>query len=155
MPHLIKRIAPFVVLSFTAAAAQASGGVSCSVDDGQATIEAGAVLAHGVGAYLSNPQGSLVIKATSIPQDMRKWDLKDGLVHHWMAGGETKLHYYFERPGNGAFGSLELIIDTKDDPEGEGSKGTYLIKSYDMTPPADKDGGKAEELKGPIECLLE
>lgn len=155
MKQLARLTAALAFHALLAGAALASGGVTCTADDAQVTLEAGAVLSHGAGSMLSNPQGSLVVKAGTIPADMRTFDLSGGLIHHWMAGGETKLDYYFERPGAGAFGSLELIIDTKDDPESVGSKGRYLIKTYDMTPPADKEGGKAAELSGDIECVLE
>lgn len=130
-----------LVITFaTIPAAQASGGLWCTIDDAhlKLTVETG--LSHGMGGAFFNFRATGELSGKDIAADFRKLALDDKLVHHWVDRDETRLSFYTER-SEGDFGSLEIIIETMGDREEGDIPGTYELSYFEARrQQGDNDG---------------
>ena len=133
--------------------ARATGGFSCEVKDKQVEFEVEGGVSRGMGGVILEPKGSIALKVKNIPDDLKSFDLSKALVHHWLADRTLKLDYYVEAEGDKPFGSVELIIDTKQTGDEETTKGRYVVNIYSVDPATSES--KTTELKGRVTCMIE
>ncbi|MEO5759877.1 MAG: hypothetical protein ABIQ51_23835 [Mesorhizobium sp.] len=141
-------------LLLQAAAASASGGIWCEVDDAQVKFDVGAGVTTGMGGPTFNFRGDLEIKARPAGDDLRKTVFEDSnLTQYWLDNKELRLNIYHEHEVAKTYSSVELTILTKASDEGV-YDGEYKLAIYDSTKDVDNDG-KPMELTGKISCGAE
>lgn len=134
--------------------AMASGGISCSVDDGKAKLELNGATSRGMGAAFFSFGAELVLADPEINEDLRKITFERAhLAQNWHDEKELKLRLYRERDGDKPHGYVELLIDTELSEEGI-FKGHYVADVYDMTDTKDSMA-KTAKIEGAVECSAE
>lgn len=134
--------------------AWASGGMSCSGEDGSATVEINAGITRGLGSPVFSLTGSAEIKTTDVPADLRSTSFeKEHLAQYWLDGEDFRMLLYRERPAEKEHGYVELELRAKAVSDEEGSyAGTYLLSTWD----ASGDGEpRQKKLEGKITCMGE
>lgn len=144
-----------VCLLMPLGAAHATGAFLCGINDGSLKLSAESTFSHGLGERFMGfaASGNVLMKDT--PKDLAelKFD-SDALVHHWLAGGDLKLHLYRERAADAPHGYVELILETKQSPDDETVfEGTYRLVIYDMTDAKDGEG-RMHEAQGTAACSV-
>lgn len=126
--------AALVIMSLPAAA---TGGFSCTIDDANLRLEAGAATGRGMGAPIIELTAKADIKLEGTPADFATLDLDKALVHHWLAYPDLRLHFYHERTGTQPHASVEIIIQTTSAASDEVSyEGQYSLEIFQAAPPA-------------------
>lgn len=150
MHHL--RIATLALAMTCAAipAAQASGGLWCTIDDEHLQLTVETAMSHGMGGAFFNFKASGELLDKDIAADFRKLALDDKLVHHWVDRDETRLLFYTER-SEGDFGSLEITIETMGDREEGDIPGTYELAYFEASRQQGDDDGFIR-LSGKASC---
>jgi hypothetical protein len=144
------------VLLLATEKASATGGFGCEISDTQLRLAASAALGRGMGSPLVNFASETEILLKEAPQQLKKIDLTPALVHHWIEGGELRLHFYAETTGDEPFSSVEIIVKTSgNSAELEEFQGTYTLNLFSMEPPLDKEGGKSLVYEGKASCMVE
>jgi len=134
------------------APALASGGASCANDGGDVAIDLSAGITHGMGGPVFSLTATLDAKADAA-DDLRKASFgKENLAQYWLDDKEMKFLLYRERDGDGAFGSVELLVVTKPVGDDVGYDGSYKLTLSDMT---DGGDGKTTTLEGKVTCSVE
>jgi hypothetical protein len=110
--RLLRPILLTLTLLLPTTSAMATGGFGCEIDDVSLSFVGGGTTGRGMGLPIINYSAEATVKLKDSPIGMEKIDLGSSLVHHWMAGEDLSLHFYWER-GDSADASLELIIKTK------------------------------------------
>lgn len=147
---MLRALAALVLAVLSAAAAHASGGISCEAEDKTVKFQAQAGV-NSLGAAFFDFKASLEILAPGAPKDFRKLAFNnDHLTQRWVGGRNIKLRLYRERAGE-PHGYVDLIIETwsRKDDELE-YRGTYLLDIFDVT--KDAPDGKTITLKGRVTC---
>jgi hypothetical protein len=120
--------------------AMATGGFGCEIGDPSLTFVGGGTTGRGMGLPIINYSAEATVKVKGSPIGMEKIDLGNSLVHHWIAGEDLSLHFYWER-GDTADASLELIIETKAADDSASYDGDYkLIVSGAAREPVEVSG---------------
>jgi hypothetical protein len=144
------------MIACTAVPAHAAGSFECTVEDQSLKLTAASAYSHGLGAAFVDFKAEAEVLAADIPEDLRKLDLSQNLVHHWLEGGDLRLLFYREREGDRPHAYVEIVVkvagEEADDPE---YTGTYRLTVFSMDPPADKDGGKTINAEGKVTCSVE
>lgn len=145
-----------IVCLFAAfAPAHATGAFLCGINDGSLKFSAESTFSHGLGERFMGFEASGNVLMKDAPKDLAEIKFADDhLVHHWLAGGDLKLHLYREREGEAAHGYVELIVEAKQSADDETVfQGTYKLEVYDMTDAKDGEGKKLEA-SGKAACSL-
>ncbi|MER9689337.1 hypothetical protein [Mesorhizobium sp. M0139] len=143
-----------IALLLSAAAASASGGVWCSVDDKAVQFEVGAGVTRGMGGPTFNFRGDLEILGRPEGDSLRKTVFEDSdLTQYWLDDKELRLNIYHEHQLGDKFNSVELTILTKTSDEGV-YDGRYTLAVYDNAADTEQDG-KPKELTGKVSCGAE
>ena len=135
--------------------AHASGSFLCEAADKSLKFSAEAGFSHGLGEQFTSFKGTLGTLMPEGPADLANVELDSThLAHHWFHGKSLKLHIYREQEGAGKEGYVELIVDTKQNPDDETDfSGTYeLIVYYMLT--ANASEGKTFKAKGTVSCSV-
>jgi hypothetical protein len=124
------RIIWLIPLAFTlllpSSSAMATGGFGCEIDDASLSFVGGGTTGRGMGYPIINYSAEATVKLKDSPVGGQKIDLGNNLVHHWMAGEDLSLHFYFER-GDTVDASLELIIQSSLNGDGIAYNGGYKL----------------------------
>ncbi|MEW9805510.1 hypothetical protein [Mesorhizobium marinum] len=146
------------VLALSPVAASASGGISCSAEEGGVTFELGGGVARGMGAPLFSFQGTLEIAGTDVAADLGTTEFsREHVAQYWLDGEDLRLLVYRERDGDAPHGYVELTIRTKARPgdDGEGLyDGDYEAVLYDTSDAASAEGRTAT-FAGKVSCFAE
>jgi len=140
-------------ISASLAAAHASGGFSCEVEDARVRIVVESGVTHGMGAPTFNFRGEAEIKAGAVGAELRLTKFEEThRPQYWLGDGELRLGLYRELEADRPHGFVAVVIRAKLDDEG-GAAGTYELKAFEVPP----DGGDAKEFAatGPIACFVE
>lgn len=135
--------------------AHATGAFLCGIKDDSLKFSAESAFSHGLGERFMDFAASGTVLLKDAPKDLAELKFDDGaLVHHWLAGGDLKLHLYREREGDAPHGYIELILEAKQSPDDETVfEGTYKLGVYDMTDAKDGEGRKLEA-QGKAACSV-
>ena len=134
--------------------AQASAGLSCSVEDKTLKLEVEGAFSRGVGEGVSNFGGKLEVLAKTTPDDFRSVDLeREHLTQTWINGRDLKLRMYREREGNAApHGYVELVVETRQSPRDELEyAGSYVLTVFHLKSEQDSEG-KTFTARGKAKC---
>lgn len=145
-----------LALSLFASPAMASGGLSCTADDGKVGFDIQAGVTRGMGGPVFSLAGELTIKGGDVAADLAKTKFeRDNLAQYWLDGEELRLLLYKER-AEGEFGSVELTVRTKAlGEEDEGSyAGDYALQVFESTGEGSGDS-RTTDFAGKVECTAE
>jgi hypothetical protein len=152
------RRALLITIAIVAGAAQAhaSAGVSCSIDDKSVVLEVGAAFGRSAGSGMINFGGNLKILMPEAPRDLRALKLeRRKLSQIWVHYKDIKMQLYHERPQRGLTGSINLVLEARQDSENEDSyKGTYLL-TIRYAEKKDDAEDKEIEAKGNVVCMTD
>jgi hypothetical protein len=143
-------IACLIVLS-SAAPALASGGIWCTSGAGQAKFEVSAGMGRDFGSGLFNLNGTLKADVADVDKSLIDVTFSDATAHQvWIDRGLLFLELMAQRPGNGPYGSSDLVIKTSTVDEGS-YVGKYTLTITDSGVDA---GGEAQniEISGAVTC---
>jgi hypothetical protein len=110
--------------------AHATGGLGCTIDDANLTLNADTAVSRGMGGVFINFKAEAEIKAKEAPEPLRKLTLDSALVHHWYTGKEIKLAFYKETE-TGDHASVDITIETTM-PEGADEDAEY-VGAYELS----------------------
>jgi hypothetical protein len=133
----------------------ASGNFLCEADDQSLKFSAESTFSHGLGEVFTDFRGVLDVHLKGAPVDLASLEF-DGahLTHHWFSGDDLKLHIYREREGNEPHGYVELVVETKQNPDNETDfRGTYKLTVYD-TPAGPTGEGETLTATGSASCSV-
>jgi hypothetical protein len=147
-------IAPLCLLA-VARPAHATGAFLCGIKDESLKFSAESAFSHGLGERFLDFAASGTVLLKDAPKDFAELKFDgEALVHHWLAGGDLKLHLYRERAADAPHGYIELILETKQSQSDETVfEGTYKLEVYDMTDAKDGEGRKIEA-EGKAACSV-
>ena len=134
------------------AAASATGGLGCTIDDKNLDLTFEAVFSYSDIGGLFQVRGELESKDKRIYETLRKFAL-DGseLKQQWFRGGDLKLMIYRETEGDGVpHASVKLIIEATRPPDDE----VAYNGKYALTIEPAVDGGESRPftVEGKVEC---
>jgi hypothetical protein len=148
-------VAVFVaaLLAAVPTGAGASGGLSCTAEDGFAEIVVESGVTRGMGSPVFGFRATSVIRDDRVAGDLRGMAYEgEHLAQYWLDGEELRLLLYSER-AEGAHGYVEIEIRTRSDGEGLYS-GRYALTAFDMT--GDTTGeGRTVTGEGDVSCVVE
>lgn len=136
--------------------AQASAGLSCSIEDKTLKLSVEGAVSRGVGEGVINFGGKLEVLAKTTPDDFRSVDLeREQLTQAWIYGRELKLRMYRERTGSAPHGYVELVVETRqtgarDELEYAGS---YVLTVFHLKSEQDSEG-KTFTARGKAKCSV-
>ncbi|MET3660487.1 hypothetical protein [Aquamicrobium ahrensii] len=134
--------------------AAASGGFTCSADDGSASINVNGGVTDGMGSPVFSLQGEIGIRDAAVAEDLRKTGFeRTHLAQYWLDGSELRLVLYREREGDKPHGYVELTLRTMAQADGAFAGG-YVLEVFDMTG-ATAGEGMAVRLDGAVSCSVE
>lgn len=145
----------FAWIATAMTSAHASGSFSCEADDKSLKFSAEAMFSHGLGEQFTNFKGTMSVLMKEAPEDFASVEL-DGshLAHHWFYGKSLRLHVYRERPGDGLHGYMELVVETKQNPDDETDfSGTYELIVFRFQSEQDPDG-QTLKANGKVSCSV-
>lgn len=137
--------------------ANASGGLSCDIQDNAVRFNVRAGVTHGMGSPTFNFKGELTVLNNKIAEDLRRATFDDGdRPQYWLDDKELRLVLYKERVADKAFGSVELTIRTAaaDDDGGGSFAGTYKLSIADAAASTAGDGNTID-YAGAVTCFAE
>ncbi|MFN0192504.1 MAG: hypothetical protein ACKVP5_11110 [Aestuariivirga sp.] len=121
-------VVPLAALN--ASPAYATGGLGCTIDDANLTLNVDTAVSRGMGGVFLNLKAEAVIKAKEAPEPLRKLTLDSALVHHWYTNREIKLAFYKETE-TGEHASVDITIETTM-PEGADEDAEY-VGTYELS----------------------
>lgn len=134
------------------AAASATGGLGCGIDDKNAKLDLEALFSYSDIGGLFQIRGELEIKDPRVYKTLQKFAL-DGseLKQQWFRGDDLKLMIYRETEGEGVpHASVKLIVEATKPPEEDfGYSGKYALT---IEPAVDGGNAEAFTLAGDIGC---
>lgn len=144
----------FLVALGVASPAAASGGLSCSVDDGKATFEIESGVTRGMGSPVFNFRGTLDIADERLAADLRHSAFTgENLTQYWLDGSRLNLRLYRERV-EGPHASIDLVVLTESSDDESGYSGSYTVSVGDLI--GDNVPEPLEiEITGAVECFVE
>jgi hypothetical protein len=122
-------------LLWPCAPAHATGGFDCAADDKTLSFAASAVVGRGLVTGLMNFRSSVEIHWERVPTDLCKPDMVAALKQSWWEGKDLRLHFYAERQTHEPFASIELLVLTTEDAEGDTYSGRYTLTYYEVGTP--------------------
>ena len=134
--------------------AAATGTLDCVADDASAQVDVHGVVPYGMGAPLLQVQAEIASELPGVGTDLGNAVFgTEHRVQYWLDDVSLNVLFYWERPGNGPFGSTTLVIKTtrnKGDEEGT-YLGGYDIEGYEV--PAGGGEPNIVHARGQIECF--
>lgn len=149
------RIIPSLIAwTITTAAAQASGGISCTQASGEHVVDIGAGVTHGMGGPVFELAGHIEVADPSAAPDLARTTFtREHLAQYWLDGRELRLLLYREREGDAPHGYAELTILTEADDDEETYAGTYALTLFDTVD--GESEGRTLEYAGAVSCSVE
>jgi hypothetical protein len=136
------------------AAANASGGLSCTADNDELLLSLEGGVSRGMGSALFSFSGRIELRSTQVPEDLRLTEFsREHVAQYWLDGDTLKLRLYRERDGDKPHGYVEAIVETSLNDDGD-DKGEYLIAVYDMANPTDSEA-ETMDFTGSVTCSVE
>lgn len=132
-------IAPAALAALIAGAAPAAATatLSCAVDDRALTLDVQASVAHGMGEALSGFRGEIRVRLKGAPRDFGTLLLEpEHLTQSWIHGRDVRLRLYRDR-GEGAHGSVELVLETRSTGGDSSFVGRYALTVDHQRQPGD------------------
>ena len=123
------------LLCFFTTPATATSGFTCEVDDASLKFFAGGVFPGAASPGFLNFKAMAEIRQPGVPENLRKLDLSQNLIHSWIYTGDLRLRLKAENDGNNAFQFLDLVIQTTGEPDGAHWKGSYILDVFDSGRP--------------------
>ncbi|UVC09657.1 hypothetical protein IHQ71_03280 [Rhizobium sp. TH2] len=152
MTSRLKYWALGAIIACTPATAFATGGLGCSIDDGNVNLTFESIFSYSDIGGLFQIRGELESKDKRTEKTLRKFTL-DGseLKQQWFRGNDLKLMIYRETEGDGVpFASVKLIIEANKPPEEEFEySGKYALT---IEPATEGSESKAFTVEGKITC---
>ncbi|MGE0500494.1 MAG: hypothetical protein AB7I79_02430 [Rhizobiaceae bacterium] len=141
------------ILAVLASDAAASGGLSCSVEEGPVKLEIESGITRGMGGPLFNFSASAEFDAPGIDDDLHKIRFeREHVPQYWLDGEVLQLVLYRERI-EGEHGYVQVTVLTRTVDEGT-YEGTFALEAFDMA--GDTTGqGKEFKAEGKIGCFVE
>lgn len=134
------------------AAASATGGLGCGIDDKNVKLDLEALFSYSDIGGLFQIRGELEVKDARAYKALQKFAL-DGseLKQQWFRGDDLKLMIYRETEGDGVpHASVKLIIEATKPPEEDfGYSGKYALA---IQPAVDGSNAEAITLTGDVGC---
>ena len=134
------------------AAASATGGLGCGIDDKNVKLDFEAVFSYSDIGGLFQIRGELTVKDVRVYKTLKTFAL-DGseLKQQWFRGDDLKLMIYRETEGEGVpHASVKLIIEATKPPEEDfGYSGKYTLT---IEPAVDGSNAEAVTLTGDVGC---
>lgn len=139
----------------TATSAHASGSFSCEADDKSLKFSAEAMFSHGLGEQFTNFKGTMSVLMKEARLDPATVELgSDNLPHHWFRDDILKLRIYREQEGAGKEGYVELIVETRQNPDDETDfSGTYELIVFRFQSEQGPDG-QTLKANGKVSCSV-
>ena len=134
------------LLIATASAASATGGFDCMIDDANLSFSVSGTISHGMGGAILGYHAKAELLAEVVPEALRKPELSDGLVHHWLDHPDLWLHFYAETTGDDPYASFDLILKTEATEDELTYAGDYLLSVF------DGETGEVFTLTGKVTC---
>lgn len=141
-----------VALIAAPAAASATGGLGCGIDDANLRLDFEALYSYSDIGGLFQVRGELESKDERTYKTLQKFALGDGdLRQQWFRGDDLKLMIYRETEGNGIpHASVKLIIEATKPPEEDfGFEGKY---SLTVEPAVESGESQAFTVEGKVGC---
>ena len=136
----------------------ASGGVHCSADADGVAFDVEGGVSRGMGAALFSFEGKLEIADMPVASDLARMAFaREHVAQYWLDGEDLRLLLYREREGDKPHGHVELTIETKTPPGGDGEgtyEGEYRLAVYDLGQQATGEGETAT-FAGKVSCFAE
>lgn len=134
------------------AAASATGGLGCGIDDRNARLDLEALFSYSDIGGLFQIRGELEVKDQRVYKTLKTFAL-DGseLKQQWFRGDDLKLMIYRETEGEGVpHASVKLIIEATKPPEEDfGYSGKYALT---IEPAVDGSNAEPVTLTGDVGC---
>lgn len=146
-------IASLIILT-SAAPAWASGGISCTSGAGAAKFEVSSGMGRDFGSGLFGLTGTLKANIADVDTALSEVTFSDETPKQlWLDGGLLFLELMVQRPGDGPYGSTDLVIKTSAVDEGS-FVGKYTLTITDTGVDA---GGESQhvEISGAVTCWAE
>lgn len=146
-------IACLIVLC-SVAPAWASGGISCTSGAGPAKFDISAAMGRDFGSGLFGLTGTLKANIADVDRSLTEVAFSDATPHQlWLDRGLLFLELMAQRPGDGPYGSTDLVIKTSTVDEGS-FVGKYTLTITDTGVDA---GGETlrKEISGAVSCWAE
>ncbi|CAN7514907.1 hypothetical protein [Rhizobium sp. LjRoot254] len=148
----LKHWALGAIIACTPATALATGGLGCSIDDGNVNLTFESIFSYSDIGGLFQIRGELESKDKRTYKTLQKFAL-DGseLKQQWFRGNDLKLMIYRETEGDGVpFASVKLIIEATRPPEEEFEyAGKYTLT---VEPAVEGSESQAFTVEGKIAC---
>ena len=148
------RLAAGALIALIAATpALGSASLQCRVEDGKIKLGVGAAFTRGLGGGLINFGAGLDVLLPGTPPDFRALHIeKSDVSQIWYYGRDVKMQLHRERPSDGPWGSVDLVIETREVKAGEGLyRGSYQLTLNFAASREDRDG-KELKARGKVEC---
>jgi hypothetical protein len=145
-------LAGLIVLFATPAFA--SGGIACSSESGQAKFEVSAAMGRDFGSGIFDLNGTLEAAIPGVAKDLQRLSYHLDTPHQvWLDRDLLYFELMAARPGDGAYGSSDLVIKTTAVDEGT-FEGRYTLTITDSAVDA---GGETQniEISGIVSCIAD
>lgn len=143
-----------LILLLGAAPAWASGGVACSSESGQAKFEVSAAMGRDFGSGIFELNGTLEGSIPGVAKELQRLNYDIDIPHQlWLDRDLLYFELMAARPGNGPYGSSDLVIKTTAIDEGS-FVGRYTLTITDSAVDA---GGEPQniEISGSVSCTAD
>ena len=143
-----------LILLLGAAPVWASGGVACSSESGQAKFEVSAAMGRDFGSGIFDLSGTLDGSIPGVAKELQRLNYGIETPHQlWLDRDLLYFELMTARPGDGPYGSSDLVIKTTAVDEGT-FEGRYTLTITDSAVDA---GGEAQniEISGAVSCTAD
>jgi hypothetical protein len=116
-----------LILLLGAAPASASGGIACSSESGPAKFEVSAAMGRDFGSGIFDLSGTLEAAIPGVARELQRLSFSLETPHQiWLDRDLLYFELMAARPGNGPYGSSDLVIKTTAVDEGT-FEGSYTL----------------------------
>jgi hypothetical protein len=132
--------------------ASATGGLGCSIDDKNLSLNFESLFSYSDIGGLFQVRGEMEVKDKRVHKTLQKLALDDAdLKQQWFRDNDAKLMLYRETTGDGVpFASVKLIVEATKPPEEDfGYEGKYRLT---VQPAVEGGEGEAFTVDGKVEC---
>lgn len=143
-----------LMIMLSVAPALASGGISCTSGAGKAKFVVSAGMGRDFGSGLFDLGGSLKADIANVDSSLLEVRFSDATPHQlWLGRDLLFVELMTQRPGNGPYGSSDLVIKTSAVDEGS-YVGRYTLTITDV---GGDTGGETQtnEISGAVTCWAE
>lgn len=140
-----------MLMATLATGANASGGLSCSTSDKNATLSLDGGVSRGMGGALFSLDGSIGIRAHGVPDDLRRLKFtREHVAQYRLNERMLALTLYRERTGNRPHGYVEIDVEARPSDGDGGYAGVYSLTVHEA-------GGNGRMIKrqGKVTCMTE